>query len=305
MRKYVFVAIALLLFAAPAFAGVWVHPTTPLTAIVAGAPQSLVLNPGTEPLKDSAGKIVVDPETGKAVLKTTWKNYMFWGNSTSTIATYQWATLVKVHPARKSACDVEWCLDPLQQNGPEGINLSWPLVYEVDGTTWTLTVAYWTNKPVRTDGPTGSIPLSRYHQEVWSWKVVRNNWLDLSEAVTLFRKMAVGKCEISMISSASIADKIDWYVNGNAAPVPPAPVTLGIKGLIAGGFNTEARARFGALETYLAGLCGLGCNGGSDAICCKEPAVSVVEIVNTCDAPVVNTLINIVWAIQQASGYTD
>jgi hypothetical protein len=305
MKKFGFLAIALLLIAAPAFAGNWVHPTTNLTAIIAGAPQSLVLNPGTAPLKDGAGKIIVDPVTGKAVTYTTWLNYMQWGSSTTTIATYQWATLTKVHPPRKSACDVEWCPDPLQQNGPEGINLSWPLLYEVDGTTWTLTVAYWTNKPVRTNPADTSMAPSRYHTEVWSWKVVRNAWTDMDQAVLFFRKAAVGKCELSMISSQSIADMIAWYIDGNTAPVAPAAPILGIKALIAGGFNTEARARFGALESYLASLCGLGCSTGVAGECCKEPAASVVEIVNTCDAPVVNTLINIIWAIQKAAGYTD
>jgi len=304
MKKFVFLAIALMLIAAPAFAGTWVHPTTTLTAIAAGAPLSLVLNPGTADLKDGAGKVVVDPETGKAVQQTTWKNFMAWGSSATTIATYQWATLVKVHPPRKSACDVEWCPDPVQQNGPEGINLSWPLVYEVDGTTWTLTVAYWTNKPVRTNAADTSMAPSRYHTEVWSWKVVRNTWGDMTEAVGLFRKMAVGKCELSMISSASIADKIAWYIDGNAAPVAPLAPILGIKALITGGFHTEARARFGALESYVASLCGTGC-ATSVGECCKEPAASVVEIVNTCDAPVVNTLVNIIWAIQKANGYTD
>ena len=304
MKKFVFLAIALLLLAAPAFAGVWVHPTTTLTAIVAGVPQALDLVPGAEALKDSAGNIVVDPDTNKAVQATTWKNYMAWGSSLTTIATYQWATLVKVHPARKSACDVEWCPDPLQQNGPEGINLHWPLIYEVNGTTWTLTVAYWTNKPVRTNPSDSSMAPSRYHQEVWSWKVVRRDWVDLTDAVTLFRKTAEGKCELAMITSQSIADKIDFYVNGNTSPVPPLAQILGIKALVAAGLTNPsaqilARARFGALESYIASLCGLGCQG------CMEPAAGVAEIVNTTDAPVVNTLVNIVWAIQQANGYTD
>jgi hypothetical protein len=276
-----------------------------ISPIVGGAPQELNLRPATEPLKDGTGQIVVDPETGKPVLKPTWKNYMYWGNTcnpTTVTVTYQWATLVKTHPARKSTCDVEWCPDPLQQNG-DGIKTHWPLLYEVDGTTWTLTVAYWTNKPVRTNPSDLTMPPTRYHQETFTWKVARKDWSDLSQAVGFFRNMAAGKCELSMISNQSIADRIDWYVDGNPNPVPPLPPIKGIKGLISGGYNTEARARFGALESYLAGLCSSGCDAASG--CCKEPAADVVKIVNTCDAPVVNTLINIIWAIQRANGYTD
>jgi len=314
--------IVLVAFAVPAFAGTYVHDpnfavltepkpgdaNVPFPAGVlnpfdaACNPQTFVLTPGEKLAVDPiSGKPIID-ENGCQARVLTWENYM---PGAGVVKIYQSAELIKIHPLRKYACGVVWCLDPIRQNGPAGINLKWPLLFETDGTTFVLTVRYMTNLAINPYFPAGKKNI--FHKAIWIWRVKADTWANLDCRVAWFRKLSAGMCELSMITSDKIVARINYFVNGNVACVVNVQDTfVGIKALLVSDRDAAGDA-FGALESYIASLCWGGCECPTSlpAPCSPAPGPDFLGILNNCQAPAANVLINDVWAIAKANGFTD
>lgn len=96
----------------------------------------------------------------------------------------------------------------IRQQGTPNVRLRWPLMYEVAGTKWTLTILYGTSKPYDDDGPAGvdsngnpygMNPASYVHTEVWQWQV--HVTIDsLKNLVTLLHELPFGTSQSPVIS---------------------------------------------------------------------------------------------------------
>jgi hypothetical protein len=83
------------------------------------------------------------------------------------------------------------------QLGTPSIRLWRPLMYELPGTTFTLSILYGTPNMFDDDGP-GPNPKATVHQEQWVWQVDAN--LDsLILLLKLFRESPYGQSEVSLI----------------------------------------------------------------------------------------------------------
>jgi hypothetical protein len=295
MKRALFLAMAILVIAAPAFAGVWTHATVDLSPLVpcttggpALVPNVLCLNPGfilaVDPI---TGNAIIDPNTGKQRLDATFENYMSAASIPGVLVTYQSALLEKKHPVRKAACNFQWPLDPLVQIGKDNINLCWPLLLETNGTTFALTVNYSTNKPVSLNG----MRASRIHTEIWVWNVKSNTWADLENRINYFSIHPAGVCELFAINSV-VRDRIYWFING-APALPGVNAVLGLKDL---GRTTAANQKFAALEIYIDEMgCIDPCEYGQG-----QPIKGALGISNNPVLPVASVLLNDVWAVGKA-----
>jgi hypothetical protein len=114
------------------------------------------------------------------------------------------------------------------QQGSANIRLWWPLMYELPGTTWTLTISYKTT--LWNDGgfgPTGLPNLdSTTHQNVWTWTV--GVTLDSMERlVDLFHELPVGSCQVPLINGRDLyesleaaLDNLETYEDASGVIVP-------------------------------------------------------------------------------------
>lgn len=88
------------------------------------------------------------------------------------------------------------------QQGTPNIRLWWPLMYEVPGTCWTLTILYGTSVPYDDDGA-GPNPAGYVHTEVWVWCV--DATLDsLENLMDLFHELPFGLDEVPLISDEEL-----------------------------------------------------------------------------------------------------
>jgi len=102
---------------------------------------------------------------------------------------------------KKETPDVFKCSDlfppkAVQQQGTPNIRLWWPLMYEIPGTEWTLTVQYATKTPVQFPGE--SFP-GYVHQDQWKW-TVDADLQDLKNLLELFHELPFGKDEVPLVS---------------------------------------------------------------------------------------------------------
>ncbi len=88
------------------------------------------------------------------------------------------------------------------QQGTGSIRLWWPLMYEVPGTTWTLTVVYGTNVQYDDDGA-GPNPAGYVHTEVWTWQV-QATLESLESLLSLFHELPFGLDEVPLISDEEL-----------------------------------------------------------------------------------------------------
>ncbi len=90
----------------------------------------------------------------------------------------------------------------ISQQGTPNIRLWWPLMYEVPGTVWTLTILYGTSVPYDDDGA-GPNPAGYVHTEVWKWQV--DATLDsLNDLLVLFHELPFGLDEVPLISDEAL-----------------------------------------------------------------------------------------------------
>lgn len=90
----------------------------------------------------------------------------------------------------------------LRQDGASNIRLWWPVMYEVAGTRWTLTITYKTSQLWDDDGY-GPNLLATVHQDVWTWQL-EANIQTLSAEVDLFHSLPLGTSEVPLISDESL-----------------------------------------------------------------------------------------------------
>lgn len=100
--------------------------------------------------------------------------------------------------------------------GTPNVRLWWPLMYEVPGTTWKLTIVYGTTTPYDDDGLTGPNPPSYVHTEEWVWRVDAS--LDkIEQLLALFHEVPFGTDEVPLISDedllVALLDKVDVIRN--------------------------------------------------------------------------------------------
>lgn len=115
----------------------------------------------------------------------------------------------------------------IPQQGTPNIRTWWPLMYEVPGTQWTLTILYGTTLPYDDDGA-GPNPAAYVHQEVWDW-YVDATLASISDAVRLFHEIPFGLDEVPLISDECLYPRLlDWLSSANAAVQQGDTVTAGL-----------------------------------------------------------------------------
>lgn len=113
----------------------------------------------------------------------------------------------------------------ITQTGTPKIRLTWPLMFELPGTTWTLTITYRTPILWDDDGSGPNCP-SYVHTNVWTW-TVESTLESIKNVLELFHQLPWGLMEIPIISSDKLyqdlqnqVDKVILYVSdpskGNA-----------------------------------------------------------------------------------------
>ena len=82
------------------------------------------------------------------------------------------------------------------QQGYRGIRTWWPLMYELPGTNWTLTISYkLDDAPYTTE------------QDIWTWEV--DATLDSLEGIIrLFHQLPAGSCQVPLISSETLYNRL-------------------------------------------------------------------------------------------------
>lgn len=97
------------------------------------------------------------------------------------------AQCADVFPARRIA-----------QQGTANTRIWWPIMYELPGTTWTLTITYGTNQPWDDDGPGPHGP-SYFHSDTWEWRMDAS-LESMRNLLVLFHELPFGLDEVPLIS---------------------------------------------------------------------------------------------------------
>lgn len=153
---------------------------------------------------------------------------------------YQWSNFVAAAQAeveytikdvqlKKQTPEIVQCADvfpekTVVQHGTTSIRLWWPAMYEVPGTTWTLTILYGTPQLFDPDGPGGPKPPAYVHQEVWQW-TVEIDLRNMRNAIELFHEVPFGLDEVPLISDEPLFEDllaywdqvVDFVVAGDTA----------------------------------------------------------------------------------------
>lgn len=140
----------------------------------------------------------------------TWCNYVAAAQEAPPISyTIKNTTLVKETPPFVQ-CGEDDQGEPIfpahtvTQQGTPNIRLWWPLMYEVPGTTFTLTILYGTNVLYQ-DSP--SNPPAWAHVEQWIW-TVSADFESLINELDLFGEIPFGKDEVPLISDELLYDAL-------------------------------------------------------------------------------------------------
>ena len=185
-----------------------------------------------------ADVITAVPGVLSIVPGTNWANFVGAAQEDPAVGyTIKNVVLCKEHPSIIQCADV-FPAGIICQQGTPNIRLWWPLMYEVPGTTWTLTILYGTSVPYDDDGTGGPNPAGYVHTEVWQWQVDAS--LDsLENLMELFHELPFGLDEVPLISDEVLypilMDKIDAIEEAVEATEPDT-VTAG---LILGDFEME------------------------------------------------------------------
>jgi hypothetical protein len=186
--------------------GFWVFDRGVLRPLVGGAPQMFCIPVALKGVVDADGNAVIDPATGCQKMEYDWTNSDFMWRKTDAYIV-QSVTLEKTHSMRKGACSLLWLNDYIRQQGKEKatsqINTCWPLLYEIDGTKWTLSVIYQTN-PAKPD-PSGRT--ARVHKERYVWTVdwKAKDFSDFRARLNYFSKAPAGQCELFAVPPAELS----------------------------------------------------------------------------------------------------
>lgn len=169
-----------------------------VNAVFQGFPAN---GPGDDVIEAVPGVLAIDPG-GTQPLKG-WPNYVSASDPTTGPSDGVWnvtnVSLRKISPAY--VCMVAIGGSSLLQHGSANIRMWWPLMYELPGTQWILTITYKT-MPWDDDGAGPNLPAIT-HQDVWTWKV--DATLESMESVVkLFHELPVGICDGALINGESL-----------------------------------------------------------------------------------------------------
>ncbi len=143
-----------------------------------------------------------------------------WANFVQAVRDNQPYTIKNV-VIRKTTPELNQCADlfparVVSLGGTPNVRLWWPTMFEVPGTTWTLTIVYGTTTPYDDDGPTGPNPPSYVHTEEWVWRVDAS-LEQIEQLLALFHEVPFGTDEVPLISDedllVALLDKLDLMGN--------------------------------------------------------------------------------------------
>jgi len=224
MRKVlVLVAVALLVASLPAMAAKVVNvpiPHDPFTIYQAYCGQTCSSVQGNkEFLGTAVGADVIKAVPGvlSIVPGDAWANFVTAAGKVAYTVTN--VTLRKTVPAYECTVPVGG-LSVLQQ-GTANITTWWPLMYEIPGTKWTLTITYKT--PVWNDGVPGNLPATT-HQDVWVWQVGAS-FGSIIDLINLFSELPAGSCQVPLINNKALADALVAEVQALQAITDPAELS--------------------------------------------------------------------------------
>lgn len=123
-------------------------------------------------------------------------------------------TLVKETPSIIQCADV-FPASRAGQQGTRSIRTWWPLMYEIPGTTWTLTTVYGTSQPWDDDG-FGPKPAGYFHSETWRW-VVDASLDSMKDVLALFHELPFGTDEVPLISDEALYPELLYKLDAVAA----------------------------------------------------------------------------------------
>jgi len=326
MKKVALLAILIAVIASPAFAA-WSVATPPagwkagdpivmvpavVKPIIAGIAQTLDLAPATAPKVDGNGRPVYDALTGKQMTTRTWTNYMFGiqnGNVSSAQVQLQGIKLEKIIPIRKVACGqtIEgWPIakHTILEQGIDDVMTKWPLLYEVNGVRFRLTVIYGSTVRFGYPGYPSSAN-SRSHVEQYVWDVVWNA-ADFSEfyaRLNYFKLIPAGVCETFAVTPKAI-DGIEAYMRGWGRDPADVNYIPGVFDLLGTNDVVGAAARLEALMGYIDSICAPDCTAGwyMSGINAGKPDPNAQAILDNPTVPAASLLINDLWAAGQNRG---
>lgn len=95
----------------------------------------------------------------------------------------------------------------ISQQGTDKIRTWWPLMYEVPGTTFTLSITYKTPTAWDDDGAEGPNLPHTSHQDIWSWTVCAD-LPHLVNLIDLFYELPSGQFQQPLITSAVLYEEL-------------------------------------------------------------------------------------------------
>lgn len=223
---------------------------------------------------DSCDVIKAVPGVLSIVPGDNWENFV--GAAQAGVPyTIKNVVLCKTHPTIIQCNDVfnsPEIINPICQQGTPSIRLWWPLMYEIPGTTWKLTILYGTPTAWQ-DAPFN--PASYVHTEEWVWQVDAN--LDsLENLLVLFHELPFGLDEVPLISDEQLypillakLDAVKCALEPEDPSVDPDYVTAG---LILGDFEMEVMDACIAESPDTPLVTGVGtgiANSYENPACCK------------------------------------
>jgi len=237
MKKSLALVALLLLIAVPAMAAR--VATVPITHEISFVYQAYAGDSNGTDLEflgylgTGADVITAVPGVLSIVPGTNWSNFI--GAAQAQVAyTIKNVVLQKQTPSIIQCADV-FPAKLISQQGTPNIRLWWPLMYEVPGTTWTLTILYGTGVPYDDDGP-GPNPAGYVHTEVWQWQV--DATLDsLQSLMALFHELPFGLDEVPLISDEVLYPILQAKIDAVKAAVEAQDAVTA--GLVLGDFEME------------------------------------------------------------------
>lgn len=104
--------------------------------------------------------------------------------------------------------------------GSDKVRLWWPLMYELPGTNWTLTVSY---KTLPWIDPANN-ELATTHQDVWKWQVCAD-LEHLLNLVDLFHQLPVGSLQVPIINGEALYNELICRIEALMEADPADPQT--------------------------------------------------------------------------------
>ncbi len=145
-------------------------------------------------------------------------------------------TLCKQTPSIIQCADV-FPAKTICQQGTSGIRRWWPLMYEVPGTTWTLTIQYGTNNQYDDDGA-GPNPAGYYHSQTRQWYM--DATLDsMKDLLALFHELPFGLDEVPLISDEVLYPVLLAKLGGIAEALDGPEPDLLSAAMLLGDFEME------------------------------------------------------------------